>query len=58
MAAVVGRQIDAVGLVVGGDDDAAAIEDAVFAQVFLVDAQHVGRRRGVGLHVIVELRSG
>jgi hypothetical protein len=27
MAAVVGGQIDAVGLVVGGDDDAAAIEN-------------------------------
>ena len=27
---------------------------AVFAQVLLVDAQHVGRRGGVGLHVIVE----
>ena len=54
MAAVVGRQIDAVGLVVGRDDDAAEVEDAVLAQVLLVDAQHVGRRGGVGLHVVVE----
>ena len=46
MPAVVGRQIDAVGLVVGGDDDAADVRDGVFAAVLLVDPQHVGRRRG------------
>ena len=54
VAAVIGRQIDAIRLVVGRDDHAADIEDGVFAQVFLVDAEHVGRRGGVGLHVIVE----
>ena len=30
------------------------VEDAVLAQVLFVDAQHVGRRGGVGLHVVVE----
>ena len=54
MPAVVGRQIDAVGLVVGGDDDAEAVEDVVLAQVLLVDPQHVRRRGGVDLHVVVE----
>src|SRR5215468_6967113 len=53
MAAIVGRQIDAVGLVIGGDDDAATIEDAVLAQVLLVDAQHIRRRRRIGFHVIM-----
>ena len=57
MPAVIGREIDAVGLVVGGDDDAAAIEDVVFAQVLLIDAQRIGRRGGVGLHVIVKLEA-
>jgi hypothetical protein len=31
MPAVVRRQVNAVGLVVGGDDDAADVEDAVLA---------------------------
>ncbi len=57
MAAVVGGQKDAVSLVVGGDDDAAAVQHAVLAQVLLVDAQHVGRRRRVSLHVVVELEA-
>ena len=55
MPAIVGRQKDAVGLVVGGDDDAADVRDVVFAQVLLVDAQHVGRRGGHRLQVVVEL---
>jgi len=53
MAPVIGRQIDAVGLVICGDDDAATIEHAVLAQVLLVDAQHVRRRRGDCFHVII-----
>src|SRR5215469_8444803 len=57
MAAVVGRQVDAVCLVVGGDDDATTIEAAIFAQVFLIDPQHVRRGGGVTLHVIVERKS-
>ena len=56
MPPVIGWQIDAVGLVVRGDDDAAAVKYAVFAQVLFIDAQHIGRRGGVGLHVIVELK--
>jgi hypothetical protein len=43
MAPVIGRQIDAVGLVVRRDDDAAAIEHGMLAQVFFIDAQHVRR---------------
>ena len=54
MAAVVGGQVEAVGLVVGGQDDAADVEDRVFADVLLVDAQHVGRRGRERLHVVVE----
>ena len=57
MPPVVGRQVDAVGLVVGRHDDAADIKDVVLAQVFLVDAQHVWRRRQERLHVVVELES-
>src|SRR5215469_12597994 len=53
MAAVVGWQIDAVCLVVGGDDDAATIEDTVLAQVLFVDAQHIRRRCRIGFHVVV-----
>ena len=57
MASVVRRQIDAVGLVVGGQHDAADVEDVMFAQVLLVDAKHVGRRGEVGLHMVVELEA-
>jgi hypothetical protein len=39
---------------IGCNNHTAAIEYVVFAQVFLVDAKHVGRRGGIGLHVIVE----
>ena len=53
MAAIVGWQIDAVCLVVGGDDDAATIEDAVLALVLVIDAQHVRRRCRIGFHVLV-----
>ena len=54
MATIVGRQIDTVGLVIGGDDDAATIEDAVLAQVLFIDAQHIWRYRDHGFHVIVQ----
>ena len=57
VAAIVSRQIDAVGLVVGRDDEAEAIENVVFLQVLLVDPQHVGRRRGVDLGVVVEFEA-
>jgi hypothetical protein len=57
MAAVIGWQIDAVGLVVRRDDDTAAIEHGMFAQVSFVDAQHVRRRGRVSFHVIVELKA-
>ena len=54
MPSVIGGQIDAIGLVVGGDDHTAAIKDAVLAQVLFIDAQHVRRSGRVGLHVIVK----
>jgi hypothetical protein len=57
VAAVVCRQIDAIGLVIGGDNDTAAIRDGVFGQMLFVDAQHVGRGCGVCLHMIIELES-
>ena len=50
-------QIDAVGLVVRGENYSNPVEDAVLAKVLLVDAQHVRRGGGVGLHVIVKLIS-
>jgi hypothetical protein len=39
------------------DDDAGAIENVVCLQIFLIDAQHVRRRGGVSLHVIVEFEA-
>jgi hypothetical protein len=57
MAAVIGWQIDAVGLVVRRDNDAAAIEHGMLAQVFFIDAQHVRWRGGVGFHVVIELKA-
>jgi len=44
MPAVVQRQVEAVGFVVGGDDEAEDVEHIVFAQVLLVDPKHVLRR--------------
>ena len=57
MPAIVGGKIKAVGLVVSGDDDAEAVEHVVFAQVLLVDPQHVWRGGGVDLGVIIELEA-
>ena len=57
MPPVIGRQENAVELVIGGDDYAAAIEHAVFAQIFFINAQHVGRGSRVSLHVVVELKA-
>ena len=54
MASIVGRQVDAVGLVVGGDQKAENVEDVVFSQMFLIDAQHIGRRGGVDFGVVIE----
>src|SRR5215831_6414194 len=39
---------------VAGNDDAAAVEDRIFAEVFFVYPQHVWRGCGVCLHVIVK----
>ena len=57
MPAIIGRQEKAVGLVVGGDDEAEAVENVVFAQVLFVDPQHVRRCGGVDLGVIIELEA-
>ena len=54
MPPIVGRQIDPVGLMVGRDDEAEAVEDVILAQIFLIDPQHVGRGGGVDLGVVVE----
>ena len=45
MAAVVGGQIDAIRLVVAGDDDATDVWDRVFLPVLFIDPQDVGRCR-------------
>jgi hypothetical protein len=46
-------QVDAVGLV-RGDDDACDVGDVVLSDVFLVNAKHIGRCGGVGLHMVIE----
>jgi hypothetical protein len=43
MPPIVRGKINAVRFVVRGDDDAGAIEDAIFAQVLFIDAQYVWR---------------
>ena len=42
---------------VRGDDDAEAVENVIFLEVLFVDAQHVRRRGGVDLDMIVELEA-
>ena len=54
VTAIIGGQVDAVGLVVRGDDDAAHVGHAVFTQILLVDTQHIGRCGSDRLHVVVE----
>jgi hypothetical protein len=51
---VIRRKVKAINAVVRGDDDAGAIEDAVFAQILFVDAQHVRRRCSIGFHVLIK----
>ena len=57
MPAVVGWQEKAVGLVVGGDDDAEAVENVIFPKVLFVYPQHVRRCGGADLDVIIELEA-
>src|SRR5262245_58863390 len=54
MPSVICRQVDAIGFMVGGDDHAAAVQHAMFAQVLFIASQHIWRRRGVGFHVVIE----
>jgi hypothetical protein len=57
VAAIIVWQKDAVALVVGRDDDSSDVDDAVLAQVLLVDAKHVGRRGRASLHVVIEFEA-
>ena len=57
MPAIIGRQIEAVGFVVGGDDDAEAVENVIFPKVLFVYPQHVRRCGGADLDVIIELEA-
>ena len=54
MPAVVGGQIDAIGLMVRRDNQAADVENSMLGQVLFVDAQHVRRRGGEDLGVVIE----
>ena len=54
MSAIVGRQVDAAGFVIGRHDDASAVHYVMLAQMLLVDAQHVRRGGGEGLHVLIK----
>src|SRR5262249_14940414 len=54
VAAIVSGKVDAVGVVVGGNDQTAAVKNAIFAEVLLVDAQHIGRGSRIGFRVVVE----
>ncbi len=55
VAAIVWREVNAIGLVVRGDDDAADVEHVVLAQVLFIASEHVGRCGRVTLHMVVEL---
>ena len=57
MASILLRQIDAIGPVVGRDDDADTIEDVMFAQMLLVDPQYIRRCCGIDLEVIIEFEA-
>src|ERR1700757_2534606 len=54
VSAIVGREVDAVRLVVGRYDDAANVGHVMFAKVFLIYVQHVRRRGSVDLQVFVK----
>src|ERR1700733_3854662 len=57
MPTIVRRQVDSVSLMIRCYDDANDVQDAVFANVFLVDAQHIRWRGDVRLRIIVKLIS-
>src|SRR5262245_42762730 len=57
MATVAGRQVDAVRLVIGGEDEAEHVGHVVLGNIFLVDAQHVWRSGGICLGEIVEFEA-
>jgi len=43
MPPIPGGQINAVGFIIRGDNDAADVEDVIFAQVLLIDPQNLRR---------------
>ena len=57
VSAVIGWQIQAIGSVVSGDDDAEAVENVIFLQILFVSSQHVRRCGGVDLDVVVEFEA-
>ena len=57
MAAIVGRKVNAIGLVIGGDNEAADVEDVILPHVLLIDAQHFRRRCGQHLHLLIEIEA-
>jgi hypothetical protein len=46
---IISRQIDAVGFVVCGQDNAGAVEYWMFANVLLIAGENIRRRRGIAL---------
>src|SRR4029077_20819945 len=54
VASIVGRQVDAVSSVIGGEDHAADVEGVILSQMFFIDLQHLGRRGGVNFHPVIE----
>jgi hypothetical protein len=54
MTAVVARQIDAMSLVVGRDNQAEHVRHVETANVLVYTGQHIRRRRGIGFNPLIE----
>src|SRR5262244_759329 len=57
VASIVGRQVDAVSSMIGGEDHAADVEGIVLSQMFFIHLQHLGRRGGVDFHSVIESKT-
>ena len=57
VSSVVARQVEAIGFVIGRDDEADDIENIIFLQVLLIDAQYVRGSGRIALSVIVEFET-
>ena len=57
MTAILCRKEHTPLLVVGRVDDAYTVQDAMFAQIFFINSKHIGRRRNIGFHRLVEIVS-